>query len=142
MQLTEQIKDHFIFEEGYRNKSYRDTEGLWTIGIGHLLGADNQYQNLVWSDEKIHNVFEQDFQEAVKTAKKLALNFDSLPAKTQIGLIDMSFNLGYRRLSKFYQTLKFINEGKLEEAAAQALKSKWARQLPNRSKRVAELLKG
>jgi len=142
MQLTPEIKDHFIFEEGYRNKSYKDTVGLWTIGIGHLLGADSQYENLVWTDDKIHNVFDSDFKEAVYTAKRLALNFNSLPTKTQIGLVDMAFNLGYNRLSKFNKTLKFINEGKLQEAAAQALNSKWAKQLPNRSKKVAELLKG
>jgi lysozyme len=142
MGLTKTITDHFIREEGYRLRSYPDIFGYWTIGIGHFLGSDIKFANLVWTDKQVMEQFEKDFNEAVKTAKALLSNFDSLPEKTKLGITDMAFNMGYSRLSKFNKTLEHLRNGRLQEASAQALKSKWAKQLPNRSKRVAELLKG
>ncbi len=142
MEFTKEVQDHMIFEEGLRLESYLDTLGYWTIGVGHMLGKDEKYRGLKWTREQAIETLREDFNNALKTARALVKNFDSLPEKTKLGIVDMSFNLGYNRFSKFNQTLAYLNAGKLEEASAQALKSKWAKQLPNRSKRTAELLKG
>jgi lysozyme len=142
MEYSKQIENHFIFEEGLRLKSYPDIFGYWTIGVGHMLGKDEKFKNIRWTKQKAIQQLKEDFNEAVKIARLLVKNFDSLPYKTKLGIVDMAFNLGYVRFSKFKQTLTFLNAGKLQEASAQVLKSKWANQLPNRAKRTAELLKG
>jgi lysozyme len=45
-------------------------------------------------------------------------------------------------LLKFKTTLSLLQAGDRAGAAAQALKSLWAKQTPNRAKRVTDLIRG
>ena len=43
MAIAKSTLDFITKEEGSRNKAYKDTKGLWTIGVGHLIKADEQH---------------------------------------------------------------------------------------------------
>jgi lysozyme len=53
----------------------------------------------------------------------------------------MSFQLGIAGLLKFKSTLAFIEDGDFENASANMLKSLWAKQTPQRAKRLAEQMR-
>jgi lysozyme len=140
MRYSKAVHDHFILEEGYRNKSYRDSRGFWTIGIGHFLGTDNAFANIKWTDEKIGEVFENDLDKSLATAKEIFPEYNTLPENVQLAILDMIFNLGPGGYRKFKQTIRLIHEGRFVEAAQSASQSAWARQVPNRAARVCKLL--
>ena len=50
----------------------------------------------------------------------------------------LMFNLGRPRLTNFIRMRKAVNEGNFAEAKMQMLDSKWAKQVPNRAKRLSE----
>ena len=137
---SKETHDHFIAEEGYRNKSYKDTRGFWTIGIGHLLGVSDAFSNMYWTDEKIIQVFENDLDRSLKAAKEIFPQYDILPEKVKLAILDMIFNLGPVGFRKFKNTIRLIHEGRYAEAAQSASQSLWARQVPNRAQRTCKLL--
>lgn len=135
------VHKHFIFEEGLRNESYTDHQGNWTIGIGHLLGRSAGYKGLKWSTAKVMTVFEADLDTAVSNAKQIFPQFNIIPPKVQLAILDMLFNMGINRFRGFKKTIRLIHAGRYAEAAVEALDSEWAKHdVPNRAVRVAKLL--
>ena len=53
----------------------------------------------------------------------------------------MCYNLGITRLLKFEKMLAAIEVNDPDEAYAQALDSKWARQVGQRAQRIADIFK-
>jgi lysozyme len=58
----------------------------------------------------------------------------------QEALVNMCFNLGFTRLMKFSKMMAAMAEGKYSLAASEALDSRWAKQVGNRSKDIAHML--
>lgn len=56
-------------------------------------------------------------------------------------MINMCFNLGIKGLLGFVRTLSMIRAGLYADAAVNMLKSKWARQVGARSKRLSEMMR-
>lgn len=141
MRYDEAVHKHFIFEEGYRNTSYLDHLGNYTIGIGHLLGKSDSFSGLQWTDAKVRMVFENDLDISLRHAKEIFPQWDILPPKVQLALLDMIFNLGGYGFRQFKTAIRMVHAGRYQEAAVAALDSKWAKKdVPNRAKRVAKLL--
>lgn len=141
LRYSADVLEHFKFEEGYRNKAYLDSKDYWTIGIGHLLGTDNAFSTLYWTDEKILTVFENDLDHSLAAAKEIFPEFAILPPKVQLAILDMIFNLGTTGFRQFKTVIRMVHAGRFPEAAVAALDSKWARHdVPNRAARVAKLL--
>lgn len=143
MPYSKKTIDHFVFEEGIRLNKYLDTTNNWTIGIGHKLTVHELKNNLFTvTMEQAYDILEKDLDIAKDNAKRIFPQYDTYPENVKLALLDMSFNLGYAGLSKFITTIGLIKERKFEEASVQAMKSLWARQVPNRAKRVTKLLAG
>jgi lysozyme len=137
-----EIVDHFIREEGYSEKSYLDTKGNWTIGIGHLLGVGSSFSDMRWTRAKIISVFENDLDSAYADAKIIFPQFMSFSYNVQLAILDMIFNMGAVRFRGFKKSIRLINEGRFKEAAVEILDSKWAKvDVPNRAIRVSNLMK-
>lgn len=135
------IHEHFIFEEGLRLKSYTDHKGNWTIGVGHLLGKSNSFSGMEWTREQVMETFEDDLDIAVENAYQIFPEFAIVPPNVQLAIVDMLFNMGINRFRGFKKTIRLLHAQKYEEAAAEALNSKWAKyDVPVRAKRVAKLL--
>ena len=144
------IKQH----EGYRPHVYKDSLGIPTVGIGLNLtrpdapailkqvGAD--YNEIIagkadLTDEQIKEIFKRTLSIAYQDAKKWIPNFDGVPKNIKLGILDMSFNMGYTRLSKFQKTRQYIVSKQYDKAAAEIQQSKWATQVGNRVKSIVNL---
>lgn len=141
MKYTQEWVDHFVREEGYRRTSYLDHLGNYTIGIGHLLGRDKKYKGVTWSDEKILATLESDLSTANDAAREIFPEYEKFSLGIQIAITDMCFNMGEDGFRQFKRTIRLLHEGRFVEAANGALQSKWATQVPNRAKRVTDLIR-
>jgi lysozyme len=125
--LRDSIRQH----EGWRNKAYRDSEGIWTIGYGRNL------QELEIDKEIGEKWLDQDVATAAMYAERFP-EFHKLDAVRKDVLIEMVFNMGPSRVAGFRKMLGAIRDGDWEEAAIQMLDSKWAKQVGQRARRLAK----
>ena len=86
------IKHH----EGVRNRPYRCPAGLWTVGVGHLIGDGKQLPdgyNKTFTDREIDEILKADLRRFELGLSKLLPN---VPLKQNEfdALISFCFNLG------------------------------------------------
>lgn len=127
-------KEELKLDEGLRLKKYLDTAvpPVETIGYGHTDKNLPESCTLEQAEEWL----DDDVQEAHDLARKIVASFDALDGARKGVILNMTFNLG-NRLSEFHNTIKYINIGDYRAAAENMLKSKWAKQVGNRAKRLA-----
>jgi lysozyme len=136
--------------EGYKSKVYKCTAGFDTIGIGYNINKNP----LKLSPLEIKSFYDVGVthEKAVLHAKlvcnqiedglqKNLIWFDKLDTNTKFVLINMGYQMGLGGVLGFTTTLSLIEQGKYNEASLQMLKSKWAKQTPNRAKDVARILR-
>jgi lysozyme len=139
----EQIKQMIIAHEGVRNRPYQDSLGLWTVGIGHLIGDGKTLppeMNREFSNEEIMAMFEKDYAHHRSAAMNIP-GFDKLDGKGQGALTDLTFNMGPSWISKWPKLKKQLGEGDTHSAASNLEESKWYGQVGNRAPAVVSLLK-
>ena len=149
---SENFVNKLIAHEGLRLQVYQDTLGIDTIGIGrNLEDRGITKEELDWMDiPNMDAVYEYGITEA--DAMHLAKNdvqiveeelvrahpcVDKLDAVRQLVLVDMAFNMGVPRLSKFKKMWAAIHENKFDIAAKEMLDSRWAVQVKSRSTKLA-----
>ena len=129
--LVESVKRH----EGWREKAYQDTEGIWTVGYGRNL------QELTISKELGTQWLVEDIAEAMGYARGFEewtkLNTD---ARRNV-FVEMIFNMGPSRVAGFKNMLRAIKEQDWVKASEEMLDSRWARQVGRRADRLAKLMK-
>jgi lysozyme len=137
MKVSDKAKDMIKHHEGVKLKPYRCPALLWTIGVGHVLYADQSklkiedrkaYEikpedNRVWTKEQVDALLVKDlarFEQGVVRYCPAATNnqnhFDAL--------VSFSFNVGLGSLQKSTLRMKY-NRGEYEAAADEFLK--WAK---------------
>lgn len=143
MQYSQKLVDHFIREEGYELKAYKDHQGHWTIGIGHKLPAGKDWVGYTITKEQAYQTLYRDLNWAFDAAEEIFPEYNSFPENVRVGLVDMIFNMGESRFRGFKKTINLINQKKFKEASEEALDSEWAKlDVPNRAKHIAQLLRG
>ena len=139
----EDVKAMIKRHEGVRNRPYKDSLGLWTVGVGHLIGDGKSLPpeyDRTFSDEEINSMFEEDYA-AHKAAAEQIPGFNNLNQTGQGALTDLTFNMGgkwYKRWPKF---TKNISEGNTEEAAKSLEDSKWYGQVGNRAPEIVSMIR-
>lgn len=102
-------------EEGFKNKAYRDSKNLLTIGVGHLIKADEQHLiNATLTDEQVEELLRSDLRwcsEAVESSVRVPLSQNQYDA-----LYSLCFNIGETNFRKS-TVVKKINENDLKGAA-------------------------
>ncbi len=136
----EQCKTEIKRHEGEVLEIYMDSLGYKTLGVGHLCQPnDPEYSWEVGtsvSQEVVDMYYEDDFDKHYKEAIHVFGNqedFYKLPEKIQHVLVNMCFNLGGSRLSKFKNMLKACREHNWKEMSAQMQDSRWFTQVGRRS---------
>jgi len=133
------LREDLKKDEGIKYEIYLDSEGYLTFGIGHLVRKNDPEYGLPVgtpvSKIRVYQAFQDDFKIAINDAKKL-VHWDNLPEEVQLIVANMSFNLGYNRLSKFKKFINAVNNHNWVEAAAEMKDSKWYHQVGHRSKRL------
>ena len=139
----EEVKAMIKRHEGVRNRPYKDSLGLWTVGVGHLIGDGKSLPpeyDRTFSDDEINTMFEEDYA-AHKAAAEQIPGFNNLNPTGQGALTDLTFNMGgkwYKRWPKF---TKNISEGNTEEAAKSLEDSKWYGQVGNRAPEIVSMIR-
>ena len=136
--LKKQIKQH----EGIRNQAYPDTLGNWTTGVGHLIKLpDEEYLiNTRLKDIEVEQIFITDLNQAIDDARKF-IDADDVPEEVFEVVVNMSFNLGINKLLQFKKFQQALKEKDFIKASEEMLDSRWAKQLPNRSKELANIVR-
>jgi lysozyme len=144
--LIEQIKEDLVRHEGYVTEIYLCSEGYPTFGIGHMVTeADMEYTWPVGTpvtDERILQVFHDDCKVAVADVELLVDNLSDHPDFVSRVLVNMAFNIGRPRLSKFKNMLAAIKAKDYNLAAEEMIDSKWYRQVGRRSEELVEIMRG
>ena len=128
MQISENGIEKLIEWEGFKRHVYKDSAGLPTIGVGHLLtqdelrsgkitirGIDTRYANGL-SDDQVEDLFKQDLasrEQLVRTLVQVPLNQNQFDV-----LVSFVFNIGRGAFQKS-TLLKRLNSGRYEEVPAQ-----------------------
>lgn len=130
--LIEQLKLH----EGSRTHAYECPMGYLTIGVGRNIDAIG---GIGLSDDEIDYLLRNDIERCYRELDRFSWFMD-LDQVRQEALVNMCFNLGFTRLLKFKNMLSSVAEGRYKLAAADALDSKWAKQVGQRARDIAHML--
>lgn len=153
------IEEQLRYDEGCKLTIYRDTERKWTIGIGYLISnnpnipktqaialldkeLNRSTQGSITSSEASY-LFAQDLA-AVQTGiahSSFYGVYQTLDAVRQSSIQNMCFQLGVLGVSKFKKMFAALARQDYQTAYKEGLNSLWARQVPNRSRRVMTTLR-
>jgi len=115
MAIAESTLAFITKEEGYRNKAYKDSKGLLTIGVGHLIKTSEPHLvNATLSDQEVKDLLKSDLKwcsEAVESSVKVPLTQNQFDA-----LYSLCFNIGEGAFRKS-TVVKKINQNDLKGAA-------------------------
>lgn len=137
MAIAQSTIDFIIEEEGSKNKAYKDSKGLWTIGVGHLIKPDEQHlKETTLTDQQVKDLLKSDLKwcsEAVETSVKVPLNQNQFDA-----LYSLCFNIGETNFKKSTVVRK-LNQNDYQGAADAILMWNKPDVLKKRRKREREL---
>ena len=138
----DKLQEELAEDEGCKYEIYNDHLGYATYGIGHLVtDSDLEYGQEIGTEvskERVDECFKADIEITIEDCNILYSNFNDIPEEAQLILANMMFNLGRPRLSKFLKLKAAVDDEDWMEASVQMMDSKWAKQVPNRAKRLCE----
>jgi lysozyme len=151
------------FHEGRKARKYRDSEGYWTIGVGHLIDprkggglpkfiADELKARgiYIWKDEPMPNdlidkLRDYDIEDHAEILRVLQPWVADLDPVRQAVMDDMVFNLGPEPFDHdgFKDWPIFISQvkhGEYKAAAENMSKTLWAKQVKSRAVRLSGMM--
>ena len=128
-------------DEGIVNEIYKDHLGYATFGVGHLiLESDPEYGQPIGTDispERVADAFDHDLDIAISECETLyGAAWFYLPEEVQEILVNMLFNMGRPRLTKFKKMNSAIEAGDWKTAAIEGRDSRWYNQVGARAERL------
>ncbi len=133
--MVSNLIETLVKHEGLKLYPYRDTVGKLTIGVGRNLD-----DNGISKDEALV-LLNNDIFQAQYICKKEFEFWPKLNEPRQDVMTMLVFNMGIARVKEFFNTLGAIENGDFEKASEELLRSKWAEQVGNRAKELAEILR-
>lgn len=120
--------------EGLKLKSYVDTVNKLSIGYGRNLSDDGI------TAIEANYLFDNDF---ARTQNELSHFpwFTKQSENVQDALLNMNFNLGITRLLEFKDMIEALDVKDFNKAATAALNSEWAKEVGERAKDIAVMLR-
>ncbi|MEL7146530.1 MAG: glycoside hydrolase family protein [Bacteroidota bacterium] len=132
------FKNELRFDEGQVLHAYEDSRGFLTIGIGRMI---DEREGGGISEEEAHFLFENDVKRVMEETFGDFPWLKDAPDDVQRAVCNMVFQMGIKRVRKFKKTLSFLQNKEYYAAADEALDSDWAKQTPNRARRVTEQIR-
>lgn len=130
----EKAKEYTKKFEGLSLFPYMCPTGHLTIGYGHNL-------EIGITPVIAEVLLEADLRLAEMELASKVSYFNKLDEARQFVLVDMCFNMGLKKLLTFKKFLAALSKKDYKEAAREMLDSKWAVQVGNRAKKLAEIMK-
>jgi GH24 family phage-related lysozyme (muramidase) len=137
-----EVFDTLCIDEGVKYEIYADHLGYPTFGVGHLVTEDDDENGLPLGTkiekERVWEAFEQDLDLAIAECHQLFPGdaFEVFPEEVQQIIVNMMFNMGRTRLSKFKKFIAALEVGDWAEAAVEGRDSRWHKQVTNRAERL------
>jgi len=136
------MAEHLEAEEGRIAHAYQDHLGFWTIGIGRLIDKRKGGRLI---DAEIDMLLANDIREKIAglesnpgtKAAWAAVKDDPYRATA---ILSMAFQMGVEGLAKFHNSMRLVADKQWRAAANNMLQSLWAKQTPDRAKRVTQML--
>lgn len=119
--------------EGYRRDMYLDSEGIPTIGIGFNLEEG-------FSLEESQMILKHRMGRLIDELCQSVPVYIDVCQVRKIVLLDMAYNLGVPKLTKFRKMLAALNRRDYQLAAQEMLDSRYARQVKGRARRNAQMM--
>ena len=128
--LLEAVK----LSEGFRDRVYKDTLGIDTIGYGFAI------KDLVIDKDVAEMILIRKLDALIERVNKRFAFVKDLPEAGQEVIYEMCYQLGVTGVSKFKKTLLYLENHEFKMAAKEMLDSKWARQTSNRANRLSDII--
>lgn len=141
----ESVYEQLKIDEGVVYEIYNDHLGYPTFGVGHLITeSDPEHgcpEGTPVSEERVVEAFEQDLNIAIRECLVLyGERWFDFPDEVKEILVNMMFNLGRPRLSKFKNMRVALDKSDWVTAAVEGRDSRWYHQVGNRSERLMKRL--
>lgn len=144
---TALLRTDLIRDEGLRLVAYRDSRGIWTIGVGHNIEADPRLLSRI-GELRLHGLtraeaealLDQDIAVCCAALDRNLPWWRNLDPVRQDALANMAFNLGVSKLLGFHDTLAALKAGRWADAAKDMADSAWADQVGARATRLETLI--
>lgn len=127
------LRDDLIRDEGVKLKPYQCTAGRTTIGIGRNL------DDVGITEAEAYALLDNDIIRVTHQLEKELPWIKGRSGSIRRALGNMAFQLGINGLLKFKRMLACLEASDYAGAQIEALDSAWAKQTPERAKRVISL---
>ena len=132
------IIDMLRKHEGVETHAYKCSANKTTIGVGRNIDKNG---GIGLSQKEIDYLLASDV-ERVEAELSQAFNwYDDLNDARKDAMMDMCFNMGLPRLSKFKKSLAAMSNRHYEIAALELLDSLWAKQVGQRAITISEIIR-
>lgn len=126
--MYEKLKEHIKEYEGFSSLPYDCTAGFLTIGFGRNL----EQRGITKEEAEI--LLANDIKIAENEISRIIKDWEALPEQAKIVLIDLTYNLGLKKLLTFEKMLDAVDRRDWESAHSELLDSKYARQVKRRAR--------
>ena len=132
--MTSHLLEAVKLSEGFRDKVYKCTEGYDTIGYGFAV------KDLVMDEDIAEMILRRKLDTLIDSANKRFSFLKDMPVEVQDVVYEMCYQMGISGVSKFKKTLMYLENFEFKMASKEMLDSRWARQTPNRAKRLSNIV--
>ncbi len=135
--LKKRIRDH----EGFVPKPYLDSLGKATIGYGHLITDEDNFElDKEYSKDELLKLFEKDFAKAEMGADQLVGHIQELHIEAKNIVTEMVFQLGTQGVRNFRKMISALEARDYQRASAEMLDSRWHAQTTNRCESLSKIM--
>ena len=135
--LKKRIRDH----EGFVPKPYLDSLGKATIGYGHLITDEDNFElDKEYSKDELLKLFEKDFAKAEMGADQLVGHIQELHIEAKNVITEMVFQLGTMGVRKFKNMIAALEARDYQRASAEMRDSRWHAQTTNRCESLSKIM--
>ena len=135
--LKKRIRDH----EGFRDTPYLDSLGKATIGYGHLITDEDNFElDKEYSKDELLKLFEKDFEKAQMGADQLVGHIQELHIEAKNIVTEMVFQLGPQGVRNFKNMLSALEARDYQKASMEMLDSRWHAQTTNRCESLSKIM--
>ena len=132
--MTSNLLKAVKLSEGFRDRVYKDTLGIDTIGYGFAI------KDLVLDEDIAEMILRRKIDNLIDRVDKRFAFVKDLPIEGQDVIYEMCYQLGVTGVSKFKKTLLYLENKEFRMASKEMLDSRWAKQTPNRAKRLSNII--
>lgn len=143
------LKDYIKREEGFKGNVYKDSLGLWTVGVGHLLPPEGQRDPMWWwrkfstdnpdTYQALMDLFHADAVSHINGIARKICDYDCCSLSVRMALASMSFQFGGKLLG-YNKTINMLKNVQFLELAESLEHWRAMKQTPARMRRNQALL--